>query len=303
MARSDMPRKSLRLKRRADLLTALLFLAPSALTFGFFTYYALGFNVYLSFTSWNFLSPTKRFIGLENYASLFSDPRVWRVMLNTLYFASTTVLLSIVVGLGLALLLNRKIPARGFIRSLIFTPYITTTAAVALLWIWIFQPRFGLINYLLSFVGIQGPAWLTSTVWAMPAIIIMEVWRSIGYTMVVYLAGLTGIPRDLYEAAALDGASPWRNFLHITLPMLSPTTFFLFTTGLIGAFQVFDSIAVMTEGGPANATKVFNYYIYEQAFTSFRAGYAASGAIVLFAAILLVTLFQFSISRRWVHYQ
>lgn len=290
-------------RRRIDILTALLFLAPSLVLFGVFIYYTLGFNLYLSFTSWNFISPDRKFNGLENYQRMFSDARFWKVVVNTFYYAVADVVLSMVLGLGLALLLNRTIRFRGFFRTLIFSPYVTTIAAVSLLWIWIFDPVYGPINNALALLGITGPRWLASTTWAMPAIIIMSVWRTMGYTMVIFLAGLTSIPRDLYEAAEIDGAGSWTTFRYITLPLLSPTTFFVLVTSLIGALQVFDAVAVMTAGGPVDATKVFNYYIYEQAFVTFRAGYASAVATVLFAIILLLTLLQVRLSRRWVHYQ
>lgn len=290
-------------RRRADLATALLFLTPSLLLFGVFVYYALGFNIYLSFTSWNFLSETKGWVGLANYEHMFTDRRFWTVVSNNFYYAVGSVVFSMLFGLALALLLNQKLPWRGFFRTLIFSPYITTIAAISLLWIWIFDPKYGLINYGLGLFGIEGPRWLTSTAWAMPALITMNVWHTVGYCMVIYLAGLAAIPRQLHEAASIDGAGRWAIFRYITLPLLSPTTFFLVVTLLIGALQVFDSVAVMTHGGPVNATTVFNYYIYDQAFSFFRAGYAAAVAMVLFAIILLLTAVQIRLSRRWVHYQ
>lgn len=290
-------------RKRVDLITALLFLFPSLAIFGVFTYYALGFNVFLSFTSWNFLSKTKNLIGLTNYTRMFSDDRFWQILGNTTYYAVGTVISSLVLGLIFALLLNQKIPARGFFRTLIFSPYITTTAAVAVLWIWIFDPNYGLINYGLQLIGLSGPRWLTDTMWAMPALLIMNTWRTSGYTMVIFLAGLTGIPREYYEAAEIDGAGRIQKFFNITLPLLSPTTFFLVVTSLLSAFQVFDQVAVMTQGGPVTATKVINYAIYTEAFVSFRAGYAAAIATVLFIILLILTIIQLRLSRRWVHYQ
>lgn len=290
-------------RRREDLAVAFLFLLPSLLLFGTFVYYALGFNLYLSFTSWNFIAPVKTWVGWDNYARLLTNARFWKVFTNTFYFALGTVALSMLGGLVLALLLNRKVRGRAVFRTLIFSPYVTTTAAVALLWVWIFDPTYGLINWLLSWVGIAGPRWLTSTEWAMPAIILMSAWRTVGYSMVIFLAGLTAIPRDLYEAAAIDGAGSWASLRHITIPLLSPTTFFLMVTSLIGALQEFDAVAVMTAGGPVDATKVFNYFIFEQAFVVFRAGYAAAVAASLFVIILTLTILQLRLSSRWVHYQ
>ncbi len=290
-------------RKRADLITAILFLLPSVSIFAVFVYYGLGFNIYLSFTSWNFLSKAKNFIGLTNYQRMLSDHRFWEIIGNTTYYALGTVIFSLLLGLIFALLLNQKIPGRGLFRTLIFSPYITTTAAVAVLWIWIFDPNYGLINYGLQLIGISGPRWLTDTMWAMPALLIMNTWRTAGYTMVIFLAGLTAIPREYYEAAEIDGAGRFQKFINITLPLLSPTTFFLVVTSLLSAFQVFDQVAVMTQGGPVTATKVINYAIYTEAFVSFRAGYAAALATVLFIILFIITIFQLRLSRRWVHYQ
>ncbi len=290
-------------RHRRELLWALLFLAPSLVIFGIFTYYSLAFNVYLSFTSWNFVSPVKTFTGLENYRLILADQRFWRAVRQTFYYAGGSVSLSLVFGLVLAILLNQKIVGRGFFRTLAFSPYITTIAAVSLLWMWIFDPNYGLMNYLLRLVGLNGLPWLSSTRWAMPALIIMSVWRSMGYNAVIFLAGLTAINRELYEAASIDGAGALQSFRHITVPLLSPTTFFLTVTSIIGALQVFDSVSVMTKGGPVNSTSVINFYIYEQAFGRFRAGYAATASMLLFVAILGLTFFQMKVSQRWVHYQ
>jgi sn-glycerol 3-phosphate transport system permease protein len=288
---------------RTDLATAILFLTPSVVIFGVFVYYALGFNFYLSLTSWNFLSENKRFIGLKNFQDLLADPQFWQVLRNTTYFSVGTVSLSMLVGLILALILNEKLPARGVFRTIFFSPYITTTAAIALLWVWIFDPRFGLINYGLGLVGIEGPNWLTNPTWAMPALIIMNVWKMSGYTMVIYLAGLTAIPKDLKDAAQIDGAGRWAVFWKITLPLLSPVSFFVTVTMLLSSFQTFDEVAIMTRGGPVGSTRVFNYYIYEQAFGGFRAGYASAIAVIFFLILLAITIVQVVLSRRWVHYQ
>lgn len=289
-------------RHRTELMTAFLFLLPSLVIFGVFVYYALGFNIYLSFTSWNFLSPQKTFIGFENYIRLFSGPRFVQALMNTVNFSVGSVAISLVIGLMLALLLNQKIPARGLFRTIIFSPYVTTTAAIALLWMWIFQPRYGLINFGLSLIGVQGPSWLSDSKWAMPALIIMEIWRSVGYVMVIFLAGLQNIPGELYEAAEIDGATGFRKFIYITLPLLSPTTFFIVVTSLLSAFNTFDQVQVMTRGGPADATTVLNYFIYEQAFVQFRAGYAAAASTVMFLLLLVVTIFQVVASKKWVHY-
>lgn len=290
-------------RKSYDRFIAILFLAPSLITFGVFVYYVLVYNFYLSLTSWNFITPNLPFVGLDNYVAIFSDVETYSVLYNTIYYAIAEVGLSMILGLGLALLMNQQIIARGLFRTLFYFPNIATTSVMGLLWIWIFYPSYGVLNYFLSWFGIQGPAWLTDPTWAMPAIIIMSVWRSMGYAMVIYLGGLANIPRDYYEASQLDGANRLQTFWSITLPLLSPTTFFLLVTSLIGALQVFDAVAVMTGGGPVGTTQVFNYYIYEKAFVSFKAGYASALATILFLLILGLTVLQSKLSNRWVHYQ
>ena len=288
-------------RRQNDLITAAFFLLPSLLIFGVFTYSAMGFNAYLSFTNSNFFDQT--FVGLMNYQKLLTDRRFWIAARNTLYYTFGRVSLCMVLGLILAVVLNQKLKGRGLYRALIFSPYVTSTAATSLLWAWVFEPTHGVLNFILSCLGIHGPRWLTSTTWALPAIIIMDVWRLVGYTMTIFLAGLQNIPRELYDAAKVDGAGPWDCFWKITLPLLSPTTFFLIVTGFTGSFLLFDAVAIMTQGGPVNATLVFNYYIYTQAFQMIKAGYASSISVVVFLLIMGLTLFQIIMSRRWVYYQ
>lgn len=290
------------LKPGNDLKVAFIFLAPALTVFTVFVYYPLIYNFYLSTTSWNFLSPTKPNVGLRNYTDMFSDSRFWEIARNTVGFAVGHVGLSLVIGLGLALLLNQQIKGRSIFRMLFFFPNVTTTSAIALLWVWIYDPRFGPINYALGLLGIQGPNWLLDSRWALWAVIIFSTWRSIGYVMLIYLGGLVNIPHDYYEAGQIDGVSRWQAFRKITLPLLSPTTFFLLVTSFIGSLQVFDEIAVITRGGPAGSTKVFNYQIWQKAFVEFDAGYASAMAVVLFLAILLLTVLQNIFSKRWVHY-
>ncbi len=289
-------------RTKRDRLVAIAFLAPSFVIFAVFVYYALAFNVYLSATSWNFISPTKRFIGLDNFYEMFGDDRFWRIAKTTVTYAVGHVGLSMILGLGLALLLNQNLKGRTIFRTLFFFPNITTASAVALLWVWIFNPRYGLANYMLGILGIEGPHWLLHPTWALVAIIIFDTWRSLGYVMLIYLGGLLSIPSDYYEAAQIDGANRFQRFFKITLPLLSPTTFFLLVTSFINSMQVFDSVAVMTQGGPAKSTTVANYYIWQKAFLEFDAGYASAVSIVLFGFILILTIVQNLFSKRWVHY-
>ncbi len=289
--------------RQRDLLTAIVFLLPSMLVFGVFTHFGLLYNLYISLMSWRFSGGGRnRWIGFENYRRFFADDAFATVFRNTLYYSVLTVLASLVLGLLLAMLLNRPLRGRAFARTLLFAPYVTTLSAAGMLWLWLYEPRFGLVNILLGWLGIAGPDWMRSAQWAMPGLIIMSVWRAAGYNMVIYLAGLQGIPAEILEAATIDGANGWQVFTRITLPLLSPTTFFLIVTGIIASFKVFTAVAVMTQGGPLESTQVFTYYIYQQGFMFFRAGYAAAVSTIFFVLLLLLTLVQLRLQRHWVHY-
>lgn len=290
-------------RRIHDLKTGLLFLFPSLLIFVVFKYYVLGYNLYLSLTSWNFFSAAKHFIGLKNYQVLFGSPVFWKVLGNTLYYTLGTTVFSTIMGFILAVLLfNRQSVSGKLLKTLFFLPNITTASAMAILWVWIFDPVFGLSGQLFSRMGLESPRWLTDPNLAMPIVISLSVWRSAGFVMLIYISGLTAIPSDLYEAARVDGASKWQQLKNITIPLLSPTTLFLMMTSIISAMQVFDIIAVMTNGGPYNSTMVLNLYIYQKAFGESKAGYAAALSIILFILILGFTLLQKNLSKRWVKY-
>ncbi len=291
-----------RVAGRGEPLAGALFLGPSLLLFGLFVYFPLLSSGYISLTKWNIVAPTKPFVGLQNYERLFADPRFATILKNTAVYSVGVVGIGMLLGLGLALLLNRQMAARGFYRTAIFSPYVTSTAAIALLWTWIFEPQYGLMNALLRALLIPAPGWLTSTEWALPAIMIMTIWHNLGYNMVIFLAGLQNVPEELYEAARIDGATRPRLFWHITLPLLSPISFFLVVTGLIASFQVFDAVAVMTQGGPLDSTNVFVFFLYQHAFQYFEFGYASSLAMVLFTIIMALTVVQLLAARRWVHY-
>jgi ABC-type sugar transport system permease subunit len=289
-------------RRRREYLTFLGFVAPNFILFGVFTFWPLIYSFFLSFQKWNMISPTKEFVGLGNYAKMLRDPVLWQVSRNTLFLAGGTVFIKLALALGLALLLNRRLTGRSVYRAIIFSPTFTTSVAVAMVWSWILDPFYGLLRVPLNLVGIASPRWLSDIHWTMPAIILVSIWNGLGYDMVIFLAGLQGIPRDLYEAARVDGASGWRLFWNITFPLLSPTTFFLVITSVIGAFKVFDIVAVMTGGGPMNSSNVYVHYLYQNAFRWFKAGYASALAVVFFVVILIITLVQVRLSRRWVHY-
>jgi multiple sugar transport system permease protein len=279
-----------------------LFVAPLILGLLVFTYGPVLAAFGLSFTKGDYIS-TPRWIGLGNYQALLEDDLFWTSMRNTLYYVAGVVPAGLILSLLLALAMNQKLRGIVFFRSIFFLPTISSSVAISLMWLWIYNPEFGVLNFLLDLVGIKGPAWLSSSEWAMPAVIIMAVWRGLGYNMLIYLAGLQGIPDVYYEAAEIDGAGGWAKFRHITVPLLSPTTFMLLILSIIGAFQVFEYTYVMTGGGPVYATLTIVLHVYNNAFRSFQMGYASALAYVLFFILLGLTIIQFRLQNRWVHYE
>ncbi len=282
--------------------TFLGLIAPNFILLGIFIFWPIFYSVYLSFFKWNMIAPKKTFIAFDNYQHLIEDPVFWLVAKNTLILALVTVIVKMAISLGLALLLNKDIKGRSFYRAIIFSPTFTTSVAVAMVWTWIFEPTYGLLRGGFNALGLVSPDWIHDVHWSLPAVIIVLIWSGIGYDMVLFLAGLKNIPKDLYDAAKVDGVSPWQNFWYITFPLLSPTTFFLTVTSIIGSFKAFDIVSIMTDGGPLNSSNVFVLYLYQNAFQWFKTGYASVIAVALFVIILLITLFQNRLSRRWVHY-
>ncbi len=294
------PAKSSRIRR--DHLLFLAFVAPNFFLLGLFSYWPLIYQSYLSLTSWDMISPTKRFVGLANYDYIFSGREFYRVLFNTFYFTGAILLGSIVLGMALAVLLNQKLRGRSVARAVVFAPYVLSGAAIGLVWAYIFDPVYGLMRIFLSAAGIPSPNWLVDTTWAMPAIIIVYLWKNVGYSAVIYLAGLQNISAEMYEAAKVDGATGVQSFWYITVPQLSPVTFFVSVTTILFSIQAFDIIAVMTGGGPVNATTTLVWYLYEQGFIAFRAGIAAAVGMFLFVLMLAVTIFQVFFVQRRVHY-
>jgi ABC-type sugar transport system permease subunit len=287
--------------RNKEALTAWFFLLPSLIGFLIFTAGPVLAAGVISLLNWNlFSAPT--WAGLKNFARLGPDPTFWSALGNTAYFTFVSVPLTLAVSLALALLLNQGVRRIAIFRSLLLLPYATITVAVAFVWIWLYIPHDGLINAALGAVGIQGPAWLIDDNWAMPALIAMSVWKSFGFGMVVFLAGLQAIPQQLYEAAKVDGSSSWQSFRSVTLPMLSPSLFFVVVTSIIGSFQVFDQALIMTNGGPGARTTTLVMYIYRTGFENYDQGYAAAQSLVLFGFIAVITAVQFLLQRRLVHY-
>ncbi len=287
---------------RREHLLFLAFIAPNFFLLGVFSYWPLLYQAYLSMTRWDMISPTKTFIGADNYRFMFDDPNFHRVLLNTGYFTGSVLVGSLILGLALAMLLNQRLRGRTLVRGIVFAPFVLSGAAIGLVWSYIFDPVYGLMRVVLGWIGVASPNWLVSTGWAMPALIIVYLWKNAGYSAIIYLAGLQNIPNELYDAAKVDGVTEWQKFRHITLPLLSPTTFFLLVTTLIFSIQAFDVIAVMTKGGPVNATTTLIWYLYQQGFVAFRAGLAAAAGMLLFVLLLVVTLFQVYFVQRRVHY-
>ncbi|WP_240653636.1 sugar ABC transporter permease [Streptomyces sp. AcE210] len=272
-------------RRRAGLLMVAPALLHAALWIGLPVVAA----VFLAFTSYDVLSAPK-FVGLDNFRDMLGDDVFRKSILNTVVYTFFTVPFGMALGLLLALALNAGLRARGVFRTAIFLPQVTATVAIALVWLWIYNPRNGLFTTLLSIFGVESPAWLASTTWAMPSVILVGIWQGIGMKMLIYLAALQNLPRELYEAASVDGASKVRQFFSLTLPLLKPATFFVLITSMISAFQSFDQIYILTDGGPANSTTMMTYEIYKSAFREFRVGYACAQSLVLFVLLMAFTL-------------
>lgn len=288
-------------KRRSEkgknFLTALGFLSPTLVIFSVFILFPVLFSFFLSFHKWNMFSAGKSFIGLENYRRMLFDPEFWMVLKNTIFYTIGTVPLNMAFALLIAMALHRKIAGRKFLRTAFFTPVIVSPVAAALIWRWIYDPNFGLLNHVTGFFGIPAINWLNDPNAAMFALIIMGVWKTFGINMVLFSAGLQGIPDSYYEAADIDGAGRWSKFWNITLPMLGPTTFFIMIMSMITSFQVFDIVYVLTSGGPLGATKVIVFYMYEHAFKFFEMGYASAVAYFFFAVLAVLTLLQVKYMR------
>jgi multiple sugar transport system permease protein len=273
-------------------------LTPSVAGMAIFVLGPILGSLALSFTNWDMFADIE-WVGFANYFKAIGDPAVRTALGNTMLFILGYLPPVVGIGLCLALLLNRAFPGRTLFRAIYFIPVVTSWVAVSLVWKWLLNPEFGLVNYGLSLMGIEGPGWLYDPQWAMAGIVLTSVWKDIGFVMVIYLAGLQEIPDNLYEAAAIDGIHPLNVFWRITLPLLAPTTFFVTTISLINSFQVFDQVWIMTEGGPAGATSVVMELIYKNAFRYYQMGYASAISWLLFAIIFAITIVQNLAQRRW----
>ena len=274
---------------------------PVIIAFLIFNLYPMALGLYLSFTKWDILSPPT-FIGLGNWADLLKDDLLWRAIAQTLYYAVASVTGATALSIALAVALNQRLKTIGFYRTFFFLPAVTSLVAIAMVWRWIYNTEFGVLNAFLGSLGINPVNWLGDPVLAMPAVILMSIWRSAGFNTVLFLAGLQGVPQEYYEAAEIDGASRWDRFVQITLPLISPTTFFVVVNGLIGSWQVFDQVYILTRGGPLLSTVTVVYLIYSNGFEWYKTGYASAMAYGLFLIIIALTAIQFRLQKRWVFY-
>jgi multiple sugar transport system permease protein len=287
-------------QRTREEIAAYLFISPWLVGFLIFTLGAMVFSLGLSFFKTDLLT-NAQLVGLDNYVKLWNDRFVGQALKVTTIYTFTTVPLGTALALGMALLLNQRVAVQGLFRTIYYLPSVVSGVAVAILWQWIYHPEFGLINAMLDQIGIDGPRWLFSREWALPALILMALW-SVGGSMLIFLAGLQNIPTELYDAAHVDGANAWHRFLHVTIPMLTPTIFFNLILSIIASYQVFTNAFVMTEGGPGSATLMMVLLLYRVAFEQFKFGYASTIAWLLFAIILVFTLMVIRSSSFWVYY-
>jgi multiple sugar transport system permease protein len=288
---------------RRKALEGYLYIAPFLLGFLIFTAYPLLASLYLSFTNFNIISPPT-WAGLENYQRAFSgDPQFWASLGRTGRYALLVVPIGIICSLLAAMLLNQGFKGTAFFRTIFFLPSITPVIASVLIWLWLLQPSIGVVNYLLSLIGVPGPPWVQSTTWAIPSLVILSLWNTAGGSrMIVFLAGLQGVPQELYEAAHIDGASGWQRFWNVTVPMISPTIFFNLVISVIGALSVFSVAYIGTQGGPAYATYFYVYHLYLSAFQYNLMGYASALAWIFLVIVLTLTVVQFTLQKRWVYY-
>jgi multiple sugar transport system permease protein len=288
--------------RLRAVLVALPFLLPSLVGVIVFLAIPVVLVVVYSFLRWNLLTPPA-WAGFSNFARIFSQDHAAHALLITAYYVLLNVPLQTVLAIVLALLLDRKLPAMGVFRTLYVVPYMATPVAMAVVWNWILDPKLGAINVLLGHLGAHGPAWLSEPALAMPVIALINIWQYLGYNMLFFLAGLQSIPRHLYDAADIDGAGKISQFFRITLPLLNPTLLFVLVTDVIGSFQIFDTVWILTQGGPGNSTEVLNVSIYQTAFVNFDIGAASAMSLLLFGVILLMTIIQFTYFRKRTVYQ
>lgn len=281
-----------------------LFIAPQAVGLVVFMLVPILSSFYLCFVEWDFINPAQ-FVGIKNFITVFTDPLFGKAMSNTVYLVLGIVPTTMALALLLAVCANRPLKGLGVIKASLFLPMVTSTVAISMVWFWLYAPDYGMLNIVLyELFGITGPGWLTTTQWSKVAIIIMTVWRGVGYTFIIFLAGLKGIARDYYEAAELDGAGEIQKFIKITFPLLSPVIFFVMVTSIISAFSIFNEVFMITKGtgGPVNSTYTAMLYLYNYAFKFGRMGQAAVASLIIAGSQILISVFQFTFSKKWVNY-
>ncbi len=288
-------------RERKEAIEFYIGISPWLIGLVFFTGGPILASFVISFTKWRLLSPPE-WIGIENYIGMFQDEGTRVSLGNTIFYTGLSVPLGLVTSLFVALLLNQRVRGSNWFRTLFYLPTITSGVAMALLWLWLLNPEFGLVNLALGLLHIKGPAWLQDPNWAKPALVLMSLW-TIGTGMVIFLAGLQGMPQHLYDAAKMDGANQLREFWHVTVPMLTPTIFFVTVTSIIGSFQTFTNVYIMTKGGPGWSTLMYGLYLYNNAFEYLKMGFASAMAWGLFLVILILTVIQLVGARRWVYYE
>ncbi len=281
-------------------LVAYSFILPSLIGFLIFTFMPIICSLFLSFCEWDSGNPIK-FVGIKNFSYMFlKDKSFWISLKNTVYYTALTVPLTMIIALFLAILMNKPLKGRVFFRSVLFFPYVASLVAIAVVWMALFNPEIGPVNSVLRMLGVANPPrWAASTTWAMPTIIGLTVWKEMGYYMIVYLAALQGISKDLYAAASLDGANKWQQFLHVTWPGITPTTFYILMMLMVTTFKSYDIMYITTQGGPGESTKVLAYHIFNQAFVNSKFGYASAVSMILLVIILSATLIQFRFEKKF----
>ena len=279
-----------------------LFVLPALIPLVVFWIYPILRSIWISFTDWDFMTPDYKFVFFKNYISLMKDSRFYDALWNTLVFTAGTLFPTIIGGLGLALLLRKQFRGNGFFKFVLFSPWITPTVAISIVWTWIFQPSDGIANVVLGLFHLPALKWISSSETAMLSVIIVTVWKSIGYAMIFYLSALEKVPAELYEASSIDGARKFRQFLDITLPSISPTTFFLMIITMVNSLQAYDQIQILTQGGPSGSTRTLLYMYYQLGFEEFKMGQATASAVIMIMITILLSVMQFVASKKWVHY-
>lgn len=282
--------------------SVMTFVVPALIPLTVFWIYPILRSMLLSLTDWDYMSPSYSFVGLSNYVALFKDTRFYSALWNTFVFAIGTVIPTIIGGMILALLLQKAFRGDGIFKFILFSPWITPTVAISIVWTWIYEPDVGIANHVLKFFHLPALQWINSSSTAMLAVIIVTVWKSLGYAMIFYITALEKVPKELYEANALDGANSWQRFRDVTLPCISPTTFFLVIITMVNSLQAYDQIQILTQGGPSGSTRTLLYMYYQLGFEEFNMGQATAVAMILILITVMLSLIQFVVSKKWVHY-